>query len=101
VTYDIVFAPEARDDLHELYLFIADRAGDLQALAYIERIEAYCRGFATFPERGIRRDDLFPGLGVIGFGRRVSMAFHIGSGIVTFDRILHGGRDLEGLLSAD
>ena len=24
-----------------------------RAMAYIERIEAYCRGFANFPERGL------------------------------------------------
>jgi toxin ParE1/3/4 len=94
VPYRIVFAPAARDDLRHLYLFIADRSGDARALAYIERIEAYCRGFADFPERGMRRDDLIPGLRMVGFERRVSIAFHIGSETVTFDRILYGGRDI-------
>jgi len=38
-----------------LYLFIAERDGEDRAMAYIERIEAHCRGFADFPERGTRR----------------------------------------------
>ena len=59
--HKVAFAPEARDDLRELYLFIAERADGDRAMAYVERIETYCRGFANFPERGMRRDDLFLG----------------------------------------
>jgi toxin ParE1/3/4 len=35
-----------------------------------------------------------PGLRIIGFERRVAIAFHIDPGRVTIDRILYGGRDL-------
>jgi toxin ParE1/3/4 len=66
----------------------------------VERIEAYCLGFADFPERGTRRDDLMPGLRVIGFERRVTIAFHVDARTVTVDRILYGGRDL-GILTND
>ena len=31
-----------------------------------------------------------------GFERRVTIAFHIGDDHVVIDRILYGGRDLEG-----
>jgi len=98
VPYEVVFSPEARDDLMALYLFIADNAGDAVAMSYVERIEAYCRDFADFPQRGIGRDDLLPGLRVVGFERRVSLAFHIESGRITFDRILYGGRDVDALI---
>ena len=94
---EIVFSPEARDDLIKLYLFIAERAGEDRALAYIERLEQYCRGFSTFPERGTARDDLMPGLRIAGFERSVTVAFHLSEGRVTFDRILYGGRDFETL----
>ncbi len=97
MTHEVRFSPEARDDLRQLYLFIAERSGEERALAYVERIEAYCRGFADFPERGVRRDDLLPGLRVVGFERRVAIAFHLGPGTVTFDRVLYGGRDLGAL----
>lgn len=46
--HKIVFAPEARDDLEELYLFIAERADGDRAMAYVERIETWCRGSRTF-----------------------------------------------------
>jgi toxin ParE1/3/4 len=54
-------------------------------------------GFATFPDRGTRRDDLLAGLRVVGFERRVAIAFHVGPDTVTIDRILYGGRDLGAL----
>ena len=98
MAHEVVFAPEARDDLIQLYLYIAEQAGDARALGYIERIESYCRGFADFPERGTRRDDLLPGLRVTGFGRRVTIAFGIQAATVTVYRILYGGRDLAALL---
>lgn len=91
---EVVFAPEAQDDLTELYDYIADEAGPAVALDYTERIVTYCRGFATFPERGTRHDDLRPGLRTTGFGHRVTIAFHVTEGQVVFDRILYGGRDL-------
>ncbi|MGO4123312.1 type II toxin-antitoxin system RelE/ParE family toxin [Inquilinus sp. YAF38] len=97
-THRVVFSPEARDDLLRLYLFIAERSGEARALVYVERIEAWCRGLATFPERGRRRDDLLPGLRVAGFESRVAIAFHIAPGLVTLDRILYGGRDLDALI---
>lgn len=98
MTYKVVFSPEAESDLLELYLYIAERTGNARALAYIERLERYCKGFEEFPERGTSRDDLFPGLRVVGFERRVSIAFHVNADTVIFDRLLYGGRDLESLV---
>ena len=92
--YAVVFSPEARDDLLQLYRYIAERSDAERAIGYIERVETCCQGLSTFPERGAPRDDLFPGLRVAGFERRVAIAFHIGPGTVTVDRILYGGRDL-------
>jgi toxin ParE1/3/4 len=94
VAYEVVFAPEARDDLLQLYDYIAARSGPARARAYTERILSYCLGFETFPQRGRRRDDLRPGLRVVGFARRVTIAFHISDGTVTIDRVLYGGREL-------
>ena len=94
MTHSVVFAPEARADLFGLYDYIAARGGAERALAYVERIEGYCRGFATFPERGTRRDDIRPGLRLVGFARRVSIAFYVTASTVTIIRILYAGRDL-------
>jgi toxin ParE1/3/4 len=90
---EVVFAPEARDDLLEPYDYIADQAGAARARAYTGRIVSYCLSFTMFPERGTRRDDARPGLRIIGFGRRVTIAFHVTGDRVTIDRVLYGGRD--------
>jgi toxin ParE1/3/4 len=40
---------------------------------------------------------LRPGLRIIGFERRVTIAFHIAPETVVIDRIFYAGRDIEGL----
>ncbi|HVB67561.1 MAG TPA: type II toxin-antitoxin system RelE/ParE family toxin [Acetobacteraceae bacterium] len=60
--HSVSLAPEAQTDLIELYAYIAAHGSPERALAYVERIEVACRGLATFPERGTRRDDIRPGL---------------------------------------
>ncbi len=99
MAHDVVFSLEAQADLIELYEFVAPRGGADRALAYVERIQATCVSLGRFPDRGTRRDDIRRGLRVIGFERRVTIAFHIISGQVVIDRILYAGRDLQGALS--
>lgn len=99
MTHKVVFAPEAQADLLMLYDIIADDGGEERALAYVERIEVTCLSLARFPERGTQRDDIRPGLRVIGFERRVAIAFHIAIATVTIDRILYGGQDLGTVLN--
>lgn len=91
---EVLFAPEAEEDVLSLYNYIAARSGAARARDYAERIIAHCRGFAIFPERGTRRDDLRPGLRIAGFERRVTIAFHLTEEAVIIDRILYGDRDL-------
>lgn len=99
MTHEVIFAPEALADLLDLYDYIAGAGSPAAALAYAEQVRAYCLSFATFPERGTRRDDLRPGLRTVGYRRRVTIAFHVTVETVVIDRILYGGRDVEGLLA--
>jgi len=92
------FRPEAEADLIGLYDYIAAEAGLDIAGSYMDRIETPCLSLATFPERGQRRDDIRPGLRVIGFERRASIVFLLSKSDVVIVRILYGGRDLEPLL---
>jgi toxin ParE1/3/4 len=101
VTRQVVFSPEAQTDVRALYLFIAERSGDVRAIAYLNRIETYCLSFADFPERGVRRDELWPGLRLTGFERRVTIAFTVAAEAVTILRILYGGRDLDAAFNND
>jgi len=95
----VVFSPEASDDLVRLYDYIAEKSGPTRAIGYIERIEAYCLGFDLAALRGSDRGDIRPGLRLVGFERRVTIAFHVDATTVTIDRVLYGGRDFEGTVS--
>jgi toxin ParE1/3/4 len=95
VSYTVVFTPEARDDLVDLYDYIANHGNPARALRYIERIEKICMSLQALPERGSRRDDLRPGLRVMGFEHRALIAFHVTTGCVAILRILYGGRSIE------
>jgi toxin ParE1/3/4 len=93
VAHNVEFRPAAQDDLITLYLYIAEQSGRTRASAYIDRIEAACMALATFPERGSVRNDLVPNLRIIGFERRVSIAFIVKGDIVEIQRIFYGGQD--------
>lgn len=97
VPVSVRFRPAAEADLFNLYGYVAERSGRARAGAYIDRVEAACLGLADFSERGTRRDDLRPGLRVIGIERRVAILFQVTAERVEIGRILYGGRDLEAL----
>jgi toxin ParE1/3/4 len=51
------------------------------------------RSLSVFPKRGARRDDLRPGLRILGFERRAAIALQATAETVVILRILYGGRD--------
>jgi toxin ParE1/3/4 len=91
---EVFFSPEAQADLNGLYDHITDQSGAARANGYMRRIERYCRGFEFASARGTRRDDIRPGLRVVGFERRITIAFHVEPDRVIVDRLFYGGRDL-------
>ncbi len=95
----VVYAPEALQDLIDLYDRIAEGAAPAIAAGYLGRIEAFCANLAFASERGRRRDDIRPGLRIIGFERRITIAFSVGERSVTILRLFYGGVDWEAKLS--
>lgn len=92
---DIVFAPEARADLLALYEWISAKASPHVAITYFNRLERYCTGFDLASHRGHARDDIRPGLRIIGFERRVTIAFMVTDQTVTILRLFYGGQNWE------
>ena len=88
----VVFRPSAQSDLAELFDYIAENGGPRPAHNYLDRIEAACLSLAEFPERGTIRDDLYPGIRIIGFERRASIAFLVTDTSVRIVRVFYGGR---------
>jgi toxin ParE1/3/4 len=98
LAHRVVFAPEAEAQLASIYGYIAGEAGPSVALAFTTAIVDYCESFATFPNRGTRRDDLRRGLRTIGFRRRVTIAFAVARESVSIVGIFYGGQDVEAAL---
>ncbi len=98
MTHEVVFAPEALDDLRALYDLITDAASPERAFGYVEEIRRHLLGFADFPQRGTRRDHIRPGLRTIGYRRRITIAFLVTEAEVVILRVLYGGRDVDALL---
>ncbi len=96
MAYRVLFDPAARADLNGLYSYIR-RQSESPAVAgrYARRIVSHCMALRRFPHRGTRRDDLSPGLRIIGFERRVTIIFAVAATEVLILRILYGGRDVD------
>ncbi len=95
---EVGFTPEAEQDLYALYSWISERAGANVAIGYIERIEAFCSRLSIGSERGQPRDDIRPGLRIIGFERRVNIAFVVREKDVVILRVFYGGQNWEDIL---
>jgi toxin ParE1/3/4 len=83
-----------------LYDYI-EQSSPSSAARYVDRIEEFCMKLSLFPERGTRRDEVRPGIRIIGFNRRVAVAFYVRDREVEIARILYGGRDLVRALDED
>jgi toxin ParE1/3/4 len=95
----VVFSLDAEAELLELYEWIANAASPDVAFGYVTRIEAFCQRLGIASERGQSRDDIRPGLRIIGFERRVTVAFKVELDRVVILRLFYGGRDWETLMS--
>jgi len=94
VTHEVRFSRKSQTDLISIYDYIAKQSDASRALAYVERIRDFCLSLNQFPERGTSWDHVLRGIRVVGFERRVSIAFRIKTHTVTVVRILYGGRDI-------
>lgn len=100
MTRSVTFRPEADADLGAIYDYISrDSPGN--AAGFSARLRAFCEGFAQFGERGTLREDLGPGLRIVGFERRAVIAFRVLTDRVQIVRIFYRGQDFERLLGKE
>ncbi|MGE3831522.1 MAG: type II toxin-antitoxin system RelE/ParE family toxin [Parvibaculaceae bacterium] len=91
----VVLSQDAINDLLDLYDWIASKSDPVTALGYIERIEDFCLRLDIASERGQARDDIRPGLRIVGFERRLLIAFTVDEESVTILRLFSGGQRWE------
>ena len=103
MSYRVVFAPEAEQQLAVLYGYIADAASPDIAARYTEAIVSYCEGLHTFPIRGTMREDVRPGLRITSYKKRTVIAFEVDMQAeqVSILGLFYGGQDYEAYLQDD
>ena len=99
--HDVVFAPEAEEQLAELYRYIEENAGAEVALRYTSAVIEYCEGLDTFPLRGTPRDHIRLGLRTTSYKRRTEVAYTVEDGTISIIGVFHGGRDYETALQPE
>ena len=93
--YSVTFSRRARVDTLELFDYLADRFSFRNAEHYIGQIEKARMSLGTMPMRGVDRSDLMPGLRLLGFRRRVTIAFRVKENSVAILRIFYGGQNAD------
>jgi toxin ParE1/3/4 len=72
---------------------VAAAAGLHTGLSYLTRLRDFCDRLQLGAERGTRYDHIRPGLRIVGFERRVTIAFTVDDDRVTVLRLFYGGQD--------
>lgn len=95
--YGVRLSSGAERDLCDVLDYVAAQTSQATADAYLTRIERFLSGLAWTPHRGSLRNDIRNGLRVIGFERRITVAFVVEEHEVIVLRVLYAGRTLTGV----
>jgi toxin ParE1/3/4 len=98
--YPVVFSELAIDDLAEIAVWIAQRAGKQIAHAYVERLKAFALRIGGYPHGGTPRDEFAPGLRSVTFERRYVIIYRTDNASVEVMRIISGYRNLGPILGS-
>ena len=99
--FQVVFSPEAEEQIAALYHYVSAAASAEIAAGFIEAIISHCENLQTFPLRGILRDDIRPGLRITNYKKRVIIAFHVDEERVSILGVFYGGQDYETVFQCD
>lgn len=99
MTGRIHFTPEARQQLHQLDEWIAEKATPETARRFVSAILDHIDGILVFPLAGRARDDVRPGMRTTTLRKRTLVAYQVhessGEIVVNVLGVFHGGQDWE------
>jgi plasmid stabilization system protein ParE len=101
MTWSVQLSRRARDQLVALHAYLGEAASPGVADRYTDGLLEYCGSLVVFPERGVRRDDIRPGLRITNFRGRTMIAFFVDDAVqrVVILGIFQAGRNYESVLS--
>jgi toxin ParE1/3/4 len=89
------FAGKAKTDLKNIASYIRNHSDKQCAYDYVKRIREFCCNLEAFPHLGTSQSDLLPGLRILGFEGRISIAFTIDENQAIILRIFYGDQDFD------
>lgn len=95
----VTFSPKSRHDLIDIGDYIA-RDSRANARRFVDRLMDRCQRIRHAPLSYPGREDLAPGLRMAALGRYV-IFFRVLDDTVRIERVLHGARNLPGMLAPD
>ena len=98
MVHRIAFHADAEAEIDKLYELLLAEAGPAIAGNYVGGIYDLIEGLRTFPERGSLREGKLTGLRIVGYRRRVSIAFSVQKDVIYVLGVFYGGRDVQSLL---
>ena len=94
----VLRTPLARADLIEIWNYVADDSPS-NADRLLDLINKQCGTLARFPKMGRARNELSPSLRSFPVGNYVIFYREVSKGIEII-RVLHGARDIEGIIAS-
>ena len=92
---ELRISPRARDDLIEIWSYIADDSVT-NADAFIDKLYEAMEALGRQPGSGRQREELAPGIQSFPFGRYL-IFYRALTSTVEIVRVLHGARDIENI----
>lgn len=95
MTRPLIVHPDAADELDQIYGYIAEEVGSERAWSYISAIRSFLGDLCIYPERGSLHSGTVKGLRIIGFRRRLSIAFVARERDVLVLGFFYAGRNID------
>lgn len=92
-----LYSARAVDDLDDIAGYIT-RDNPRRALSFIDELQQRCEQLTQFPAAAALRPDIAEGIRMVPFGRYLIL-YSVAGDRLLIERIVHGARDIPGLLS--
>ncbi|MEQ9123039.1 MAG: type II toxin-antitoxin system RelE/ParE family toxin [Alphaproteobacteria bacterium] len=95
----VTLSAAALADIKSISDWVSERGGPSTARRYVDRLFASIDRMSAGALRGTPRDDIRPGLRIVGFERNLTIAFRVTADEVEVVRIFRRGRNWSSDLS--
>lgn len=94
--HKVVFRKAAQADLRAIFSFVLEKSSSSEiALSYVRRIQRKCQEIGVAPLAHVERPDIWPGLRMAVFERRIVILYVVQNGTIRITNILSGNRDYQ------